>query len=136
MTKQDHQGHPGYEKTDAAAGATVRAGRYILATMFLTALVLVPMYRSLARRERAGQRPAATLLKPDARPAGPAFPRLVTSGAPVPPSRAQEDAFLTSWGWVEKDKGIARIPIDEAMKIVAGRGLPTFAAPAPGGGER
>ena len=52
--------------------------------------------------------------------------------------RAQEDALLTSYGWVEKDKGIARMPIGEAMKIVAERGLPTFPAPepAPGGGAR
>jgi hypothetical protein len=41
---------------------------------------------------------------------------------------------------VEKDKGIARMPIDEAMRIVAERGLPSFPAPAasptPVGGAR
>ena len=130
MSQQDHDGPGGYEKTDAHAGATVRAGLTILGVMFLTALVLVPMYRFLGRRERAEQKPAATVLKPDA--VAPSFPRLVASEpAALAEFRAQEDAFLAAWGWVEKDKGIARMPIDEAMKIVAERGLPTFPAPAP-----
>ena len=130
MSQQDHDGPGGYEKTDAHAGATVRAGLTILGVMFLTALVLVPMYRFLGRRERAEQKPAATVLKPDA--VAPSFPRLVASEpAALAEFRAQEDAFLAAWGWVEKDKGIARMPIDEAMKIVAERGLPTFPVPAP-----
>ena len=132
MSQHEHHGHGGYEKTDAEAGPTYRAGLYILGTMVLTALVLVPMYRLLGRREAAGQERAATVLKADAGAPAPAFPKLVTSEPAVfAEFRAQEDAFLAGYGWVEKDKGIARMPIDEAMKIVAERGLPTFPAPEP-----
>jgi hypothetical protein len=138
MGKHEHQG--GYEKTDAQAGPTYRAGLYILGVMFLTALVLVPMYRFLSRRETAQQERAATVLRPDAASAA-AFPRLVTSEpAVLAEFRAQEDAFLAGWGWVEKDKGIARMPVEAAMKIVAERGLPSFpapeASPSPAGGAR
>jgi len=130
MSKHEHPGHGGYEKTDAHAGATYRAGLYILGVMFLTALVLVPTYRLLGRREKAEQKPAATVLKPAA--AAPAFPRLVASEpAVLAEFRAQEAALLAEYGWVEKDEGIARMPIEKAMKIVAERGLPTFPAPAP-----
>jgi len=140
MSKEPHGG-PGYEKSDAHAGATFRAGLYILGVMFLTALVLVPMYRFLSRREKAGQAKAATMLKAEPNAAPFAFPKLVTSEpAVLAELRAQEDALLTSYGWIEKDKGIARMPIDEAMKIVAERGLPKFpvpeTSPAPGGGAR
>jgi hypothetical protein len=38
--------------------------------------------------------------------------------------RASEDAVLHSYGWVDKDRGIVRIPIDEAMKLTLQRGLP------------
>jgi len=133
MSDRDRHHEPaGYEKRDAVAWATIRAGLYILATMFVTAAVLVPMYRYLARREKAEQRPAATVLAPSARAAEPSFPRLVTSEpAVLADFRAQEDALLTGWGWVEKDRGIARMPVDEAMKIVAARGLPAFPAPSP-----
>lgn len=140
MSRQTHGG-AGYEKTDAHAGATLRAGLYILGVMFLTALVLVPMYRLLGRREQAAQAPAATMLKAAPNAAPSAFPKLVTSEPTVLAElRAQEDALLTSYGWIEKDKGIARMPIDEAMKIVARRGLPKFPAPGtspgPGGAAR
>lgn len=39
--------------------------------------------------------------------------------------RAREEAILKSYGWVNQDAGIARIPIEEAMRIVVQRGLPT-----------
>ncbi len=132
MTASDQHHEPeGYERIDARPGATIRAGLYILGTMFLTAAVLVPLFRFFGRREKAEQGPAATVLAPTARAPEPAFPRLVTSEpAVLADFRAQEDAFLTSWGWVEKDRGIARMPIDEAMGIVAARGLPSFPAPA------
>ncbi len=39
--------------------------------------------------------------------------------------RRREDAVLGSYGWVDRDAGIARIPIDEAMKLTVQRGLPT-----------
>ena len=141
MSKQEQQGHGGYEKTDADAGDTYRAGLYILGTMVVTALVLVPMYRFLGRKEAQEQAPAATVLKADPKAAPAAFPRLVTAEpAALAEFRAQEDAFLTSYGWVEKDKGVARMPIEVAMKFVAERGLPKFPgpepAPVPAGGAR
>ena len=141
MSKQDPHGPAGYEKSDAHAGDTYRAGFYILGTMVLTALVVVPMYRFLGRHEARGQRPAATVLRPDEGAPAPAFPRLVASEpAVLAEFRAQEESFLTSYGWVEKDKGIARMPIEVAMKIVAERGLPKFPGPgptpAPAGGAR
>jgi len=38
--------------------------------------------------------------------------------------REHEDELLNNYRWVDKPAGIVRIPIDEAMKIVAERGLP------------
>jgi hypothetical protein len=39
--------------------------------------------------------------------------------------RANEDATLNSYGWVDKPNGIVRIPISEAMKLTVERGLPS-----------
>lgn len=41
--------------------------------------------------------------------------------------RAHEDALLSSYGVVDKDAGVVRIPIDEAMKLIVQRGLPARA---------
>lgn len=39
--------------------------------------------------------------------------------------RLQEEQTLNSYGWVDQQAGVARIPIDRAMALVAQRGLPT-----------
>ena len=42
--------------------------------------------------------------------------------------RAAEDAVLHHYSWVDKNAGIVRIPIDEAMKLTVKRGLPSRGA--------
>ena len=127
-----HDEPTGYERTDVDAGGSYRAGIAILAAMVLTALLLVPFYRLLARHETKAQPPPAEVVKTDVSEPAQSFPRLVTSEPmALAAFRAQEAALLQSYGWVEKDKGLARIPIDDAMRIVAEHGLPRF-APAPG----
>lgn len=38
-------------------------------------------------------------------------------------------ATLSGYGWVDRSKGIARIPIEQAMQIVAARGARAYDAP-------
>lgn len=124
----------GYETRDAHPGATFRAGLYMLGAMFLVAVFVVPLYRLFARRETREQPRPASLVREQ--PSAPAlsFPKLVTSEPRVLAAfRRQEDELLGGYGWVEKDRGIARMPIDEAIRIVGARGeLPTLPAPAVG----
>ena len=42
---------------------------------------------------------------------------------------AAEMARLNSTGWVDQGHGIAHIPIDQAMRIVARQGIPDWPAP-------
>jgi hypothetical protein len=42
--------------------------------------------------------------------------------------RRREDATLNTPSWVDKERGVARIPIDRAMMITAERGLPEWPA--------
>ena len=44
--------------------------------------------------------------------------------------RAAEEAQLHSYRWVDREAGIAAIPIERAMEILAGGGLPAQKAPA------
>jgi hypothetical protein len=39
--------------------------------------------------------------------------------------RLQEEQTLNSYGWVDQEAGVVRIPIDRAMELMAQRGLPT-----------
>ncbi len=39
--------------------------------------------------------------------------------------RRAEDDVLQSYAWIDRSAGVVRIPIDQAMKLIAERGLPT-----------
>src|SRR5262245_32221641 len=39
--------------------------------------------------------------------------------------REAEDLRLTTFGWVDRNAGVVRIPIEEAMKLTLQRGLPS-----------
>lgn len=42
---------------------------------------------------------------------------------------AEKRKLLESWTWVDRQHGIARIPVEEAMRIMAARGGKTAGAP-------
>lgn len=48
--------------------------------------------------------------------------------------RAEEDAILESYAWVDETAGVARIPVTRAMEILAAGGPPA-PPPAEGGAE-
>jgi len=56
-------------------------------------------------------------------------PRLeVKSGANLAELRAAEDSDLNSYGWIDRNTGTVRIPIDRAMQLILKRGLPDVGA--------
>jgi hypothetical protein len=44
----------------------------------------------------------------------------------------QEDGILRSYGWIDRNAGVVRIPISEAMRLTVERGLPSRPAPTSG----
>jgi hypothetical protein len=38
--------------------------------------------------------------------------------------RAREDEILSTYGWVDRNAGVVRVPIEQAMKMTIERGLP------------
>lgn len=56
-------------------------------------------------------------------------PRLeVKPGASLAELHAAEDVDLRSYGWIDRDAGIVRIPIERAMQLIIERGLPNVGA--------
>jgi hypothetical protein len=39
--------------------------------------------------------------------------------------RNQEQALLSNYGWIDREAGVARIPVDRAIEIITQNGLPT-----------
>jgi hypothetical protein len=88
------------------------------------------------------------LLEREARRSPPANPLAATEGRKLPPAprlqvnpardidelRRAENEVLDGYGWVDAQKGIARVPIARAMAFAAEKGLPVPAqTPAPRG---
>lgn len=63
-------------------------------------------------------------LKPQAQGATTPTPN-VPSDEALKQLHATENAVLTTYGWVDRQKGIVRIPIDRAIELLLQRGLPT-----------
>jgi hypothetical protein len=62
----------------------------------------------------------------ETRPYPPA-PRLQASPTrDIQEMRRTENTKLQSYGWIDQTAGIARIPIDQAMELLATRGLPSW----------
>jgi hypothetical protein len=45
--------------------------------------------------------------------------------------RAEEEARLNSYGWVDRSKGVVHMPIERAMAEIAAEGIPDFAKASP-----
>lgn len=134
----------GHETSDVSISAIIKFG---VGLAIVGAIVLVAMW-GLLRSFQAGaakrDQPVPPLVAANLRRT-PREPRLEPNPlAPRVAAQAREDAILESYGWVDRNGGIARIPIDRAMQLLVERGLPpskpmmpvTIPAPTPGPEKR
>jgi len=101
----------------------------ILVVLLVAAFVMMRWTFDLFEAREAGRQSEPATLVADPGPSRPPEPRLQANPRlELQEMRAEEIAVLESYGWVDRDKGVARMPIDEAMKIVVQRGLPARTA--------
>jgi len=108
-----------------SARAVVRFA-VILTVVSIVALLLVfGLFRLLdarARASEAGPTPVEAEQPRTAEQRLPPEPRLeIEPAAHLARLRAEEDAILESYGWVDKQNGVVRIPIDRAMALMVER---------------
>jgi len=111
-----------FEPTDVNAGTLLKAGFVILLVTIAVVFFLYWLYFVFVRQE-ASRQPPPPVLKAQAGLLNPPPPRLQRSPlADLASFREQEDVILNGYGWVDKEKKIVRVPIEEAMRIMAERG--------------
>jgi hypothetical protein len=65
-------------------------------------------------------------VSPLAQPQTPPAPLLqVSSGQDLRDLRAKENTLINSYHWVDQQNGVVGIPVEEAIKLLAQRGLPS-----------
>jgi hypothetical protein len=100
-------------------------------------IVVVAMYGlfHFFYRSETRSRPTPSPLSYGVEP--PPEPRLLTKpGADLAAMRAEEDQILNSYGWIDRERGIVRLPIGRAITLLAQKGLPTRSEAGDGGRTR
>jgi hypothetical protein len=99
-------------------------------TCVVVAFLLVAFYRGMRSYVADRQPPPPHMSFEADRRAG--TPMLQENPAPdLSVYRAEEEMALSTYGWVDKARGIVRIPVDEAIRLTAEQGLPRTAPEAP-----
>jgi hypothetical protein len=120
-----------HEESDVNIIAIFAFGLGLVVVAAVVSLLVFVLFRFFEVRE-AARVPLAYPLAISREGALPPEPRLQTNPRQdLADLLAKEDALLTSYGWVDKNAGVVRIPIDEAMKLTLQRGLPSRQEPKP-----
>src|SRR5581483_4377284 len=112
-----------HEHRDVNVWGVYKFGIALSILCLVSTALLWGLYRYFLAREGGPQSKVAVNV--DAR-ALPPQPRL--QSAPIQDlrdMREAEDKILNSYGWVDKEHGVVRIPVDRAIDLLAQRGLPS-----------
>jgi len=136
-----------HEKSDVNVRALFAFGIAFVIFAAVSHFVLLVMYRQFVKHENKNQHVPLTMMNRPESMSVPQIPRLQpfptksTSGVIAPNAntpvtdmvemRAAQDQELTSYGFIDRQKGVVHIPIEEAKKLALQRGFAPMAAPTP-----
>jgi hypothetical protein len=123
----------GYERSDVRPGVVVAGGVGLVIVVVILLVGVTVLETLLTGVGPTVGRPPDLVggLQAQARPTPPAPELEAEPGQLLAPYMLAEQAKLNSYRWVDRSAGIAAMPIDRAMDVIAQQGLP--ARPAPGG---
>jgi hypothetical protein len=119
-----HNPDVAHESSDVDVATVLKFGGGLFMTVVVCAVIVWGVFRVL-EHEAAARDPRVS---PVARPAGelPPGPRLETNErAALAKFRAEDEKVIDGYGWINQPGGVAHIPIAEAKKLLAQRGLPS-----------
>jgi hypothetical protein len=118
-----------HEHSDVNIRAILGFGGSLIVVAAVVHLLIYGLFNYFDRREDV-KVPAEYPLAASQGHHEPPEPRLQTDPRQdLADMRAKEDEVLGSYGWVDRNAGIVRIPIDAAMKLTLERGLPARTEP-------
>lgn len=123
-TKERSARERGYEDATSRIGIPAVSALGLLALVVGAVLLMAGMFYALVAYQDAQDPGPSPMIGSRMPPAGPKL--LPDTPDQVRELRTIEDSLLTTYGWVDRENGFARIPLDRAMSLVAGRGLPAF----------
>jgi hypothetical protein len=114
-----------HELRDANIRTIIGFGIGLFVLIVFALFAMDRLFDYLAVRPEPGPRPSPLALTREIPPQ----PRLqVAAPKDLKQFLSAEDKVLNSYGWVDQNAGIVRIPIDRAMDLLAKKGLPARSA--------
>ena len=131
----EHEPKPvDYERKDVDTESVIHVGVAVAVVAILSSVLVLFLFNFMVERARRAEPPNPPLARHE-QGRQPPEPRLQEMPfKDIAALRAEEQLVLEGYFWVDEKAGIAHIPLAEAMKIVAEKGLPRWAAvplPAP-----
>jgi hypothetical protein len=112
----------GYERSDADIPSVWKFIIGLFALIGVSLLLMLGLFRFLYQSEREAS-PTPTPM--EAQRVLPPAPRLqITTSTDIDELRRREDEILRTYGWVDKNAGVVRVPVDRAIDLLTERGLP------------
>jgi hypothetical protein len=123
MAETVHNPETRFERSDVPLKLVAYLGAGLAAALLLFPLLVLVLLPGSVRD---------TPTAPSALP--PAPPLQTQPETDLAIHRAAEEEHLSSWGWVDRARGVVHMPIEEAMRRTAAAGIPDWPAGASGGG--
>jgi hypothetical protein len=115
----------GHETSDVSVRAVALSGVALVGVLGLVLIATAALQYVFTRRGLESRPPPPALTLPT-QVTPPPEPRLQAAPAQeLQKFRADEESLLNSYGWVDQNAGVVRIPITRAMDLILQRGLPT-----------
>ena len=127
-----------FERTDVDFFQISAFGIGLLISTVVVAFAIIALFNFLGKQEDAKNPPPVGTMASEKSKLPPLPHIQPVPGEALPPMqlkdfRATEEELLTHYGWIDAGKGIVRIPISQAIDMVAAKGLP--AKPGAAGGD-
>lgn len=122
-TTDEKRPGPGHEKNDVSIRGVVWFVVGLVVAGIGVQLLIWGVFRVLGSQSKSIDRPIPPVVEKSMKRLPPA-PHLEDRPlAPRAVLNAQEDARLSSYGWVDQKAGVVHVPIDRAIDLLARRGI-------------
>jgi hypothetical protein len=120
MGVNETQKRRGYEKRDISVGAVALFAVSLTVALIVVHYLALGTFHHLARQSSAYPTPSPLATTRETF-TGPRL--LVNQKLDMETFRASEDTLLNNYGWVDRNRGVVRIPIDRAIDLLAQQGM-------------
>lgn len=119
-----HNPEAHHEHSDVSVFGIITFGVVLLVAAIVIYLLIWWLFDYFSERAARADRPLPPLTRATGE-STPPEPRLqVSPPADLQALRTAEDALLHNYGWVDRQTGAVRIPVEQAMRLLVQQGLP------------